>query len=411
MKPLFNIVVILFLFTTTAAQQSRYFFRKLTVSEGLNDGGVLAIAQDSRGFMWFSTRAGLNRFDGYSVKSYSHIAGDSTSLPTSLSRAMSVDSSGGFLVGLEDGMLEYNEQADRFIPVTALKNTWVLQIEPFNRTTVFLATRKGLVKYNPVTKEANFYRNGNNEILKSRIFSIERQNNYLLLALEKGFYRFDLLTEQLQKIDLPFLKNETITVAEVDADKNYWFALKDKAGLLKVSADLQRHEVYNEYLETGKNTIQNFTSIITDQKGRVWVTTQLQGLLVYNPAINRFERFLHDPLKIWTPSTNLHSTAYCDRNGVIWVAGNNGVNYFNPDRNLFRIIPVFDKDPDIRNRRVARIAAEDKNGKLWFGTIDGVVKFDPLTNEYREWNNREGKTPMIHFNSVRGIFCDDERNQ
>lgn len=410
MKSLFNLFFFLFLLATAAAQQSRFFFKKLTVADGLNDGGILAVAQDSRGFMWFSTRAGLNRFDGYSVKSYSHIAGDSTSLPTSLSRAMSVDSSGGFLVGLEDGMLEYNEQTDRFIPIPALQNTWVSQIEPFNKTTVFLATRKGLVKYNPQTKQALFYTSRSNEILKSRIFSIERQGNYLLLAFEKAFYRFDMLTEQVQKIDIPFLKNEIITVAEVDADKNYWFALKDKPGLLKVSPDLQQHEVYSEYLETGRNTIQNFTSIITDQKGRVWVTTQLQGLLVYNPSANRFERFLHDPLKIWTPSTNLHSTAYCDRNGVIWVTGNNGVNYFNPDKNLFRIIPVFDKDPDIRNRRVARIATEDKNGKLWFATIDGIVKFDSLTNEYREWNNKEGQTPMIHFNSVRGIFCDDENN-
>ncbi|QNA45270.1 ligand-binding sensor domain-containing protein [Lacibacter sediminis] len=410
MKILLSILLTLFLLKDASAQQSRFFFRKLTVADGLNDGGVLAIAQDSKGFMWFSTRAGLNRFDGYSVKNYSHIAGDSTSLPTSLSRAMSVDSSGGFLVGLEDGMLEYNQQTDRFIPVAALQNTWVLQIEPVNKTTVFIATRKGLVKYNPLTRKAIFYRNSNNEIFKSGIFSMERQNNDLLLAFEKGFYRFNLLTEQLQKIEIPFLKNETITVAEVDADKNYWFVVRDRAGLLKVSPDLQRYEVYNEYLETGKNTIRNFTSIIADQKGRVWVTTQLQGLLVYNPAINRFERFLHDPLKIWTPSTNLHSTAYCDRNGVIWVAGNNGVNYFNPDKNLFRIIPVFDKEPDIRNRRVARIATEDKNGKLWFATIDGVVKFDPVTNEYREWNNREGETPMIHFNSVRGIFCDDENN-
>jgi ligand-binding sensor domain-containing protein len=410
MRSLLTITCLLFLLNNAVAQQSRFFFRKLTVADGLNDGGVLAVAQDSKGFMWFSTRAGLNRFDGYSVKSYSHVAGDSNSLPTSLSRAMSVDSSGGFLVGLEDGMLAYDEQTDRFIPVKALQNVWVLQIEPVNKTTVYIATRKGLVKYNPLTKNALFYKDSKNELLKSRIYSIERQNNFLLLASEKGLYRFDLSTEQFQKIEISFLKGETITVAEVDGNKNYWLVVKDKAGLIKVSPDLQQHELYTAFLETGKNTIQNFTSIITDQKGRLWVTTQLQGLLVYNESINRFEQFLHDPLKVWTPSTNLHSTAYCDRDGVIWVAGNNGVNYFNPDKNLFRIIPVFNKEPDIRNRRVARIATEDKNGKLWFATIDGVVRFDPLTNEYREWNNREGEKPMIHFNSVRGIFCDDENN-
>src|SRR5687768_11407720 len=103
MKSLFTIFFFLFLLKNIPAQQSRFFFRKLTVADGLNDGGIITVAQDSKGFMWFSSRSGLNRYDGYSVKNYSHVAGDSTSIPTSLSRAMSADSSGGFLVGLESG--------------------------------------------------------------------------------------------------------------------------------------------------------------------------------------------------------------------------------------------------------------------------------------------------------------------
>ena len=63
--------VLIFLFAvllgSASAQQSRFFFRKLTVADGLNDGGIMALAQDSKGFMWFSTRVGLNRFDGYSA--------------------------------------------------------------------------------------------------------------------------------------------------------------------------------------------------------------------------------------------------------------------------------------------------------------------------------------------------------
>jgi ligand-binding sensor domain-containing protein len=410
MKILLSILFSIFLLNVASAQQSRFFFKKLTVADGLNDGGILALSQDSRGFMWFSSRAGLNRFDGYSVKSYSYIAGDSTSLPTSLSRAMSPDSSGGFLVGLEDGMLEYNANTDRFTPVKALEGTWVFHIEPINKTTVFISTRKGLVKYNPVTKKAYFYKDGPVDVLKGRVFSFERKENFLFFIGNGGVYRLNTTTEQINKINIPFIEGMPLMAMTIDHKKNYWLMLGDKEAVVKVSPDLQQYEVYSEFFESGKNTIGNFTSMISDKKGRVWITTQLDGLLFYNERLNKFERILHDPLKVWTPSTNLHSSAYCDKDGVMWIAGNNGVNYFNPDRNLFHIIPVFNKDVDIRNRRVARIATEDKNGKLWFGTIDGLVKYDPVTNQYREWNNRDDKEPMIHFNSVRGVLCDDENN-
>ncbi|HLP36438.1 ligand-binding sensor domain-containing protein [Lacibacter sp.] len=410
MKILIAILLNLFLLTDTSAQQSRYFFKKLTVADGLNDGGIMAVAQDNKGFMWFSSRSGLNRYDGYSVKNYSHIAGDSSSIPTSLSRTMSADSSGGFLVGLENGMLEYNSRTDRFTPVKALQNIWVTEIVPVNKTSVYLATSKGLVRYNPVTKAALFYTNSKDSIFKTRFNDIERKKDVFFLASNNGLFQFNIVTEQLKKIELPLLAGQRIAAIAIDKNENVWVASYGKNTLIKFSADFRRYETYNQYFESDNKTIKNFVSMLTDLKGRLWITTQIDGLLLYNEKNNSFDQFLHDPLKRWTPNTNLHGSVFCDREGTIWIGGNNGVNYFNPDKNLFRIIPTFNKDEDIRNRRVARIAVEDKNGKLWFGSIDGIVRFDPLANEYKEWNNRENKAAALHYNSIRGLLCDDENN-
>jgi len=410
MKFLFTIFFFLFLLKNIPAQQSRFFFRKLTVADGLNDGGIITVAQDSKGFMWFSSRSGLNRYDGYSVKNYSHVAGDSTSIPTSLSRAMSADSSGGFLVGLESGMLEYNSRTDRFTPVKALESIWVTEIVPVNKTSVYLTTNKGLVKYNPVTKDALFYTNRTDNIFKTRFNDIERKKEVLFLASNNGLFQFNLVTGQLKKIEVPLLDGQRIAALAIDKYENFWIASYGKNVLIKFSPDFRRYETYNQHFESDTKTIKNFVSMLTDSKGRLWITTQIDGLLLYNEKTNSFDQFLHDPLKRWTPSTNLHGSIFCDGEGTIWIGGNNGVNYFNPDKNLFCIIPAFDKDEDIRNRRVARITVEDKNGKLWFGSIDGVVRFDPSANQYKEWNNRENKPAALHYNSIRGLFCDDENN-
>src|SRR5450432_1446961 len=62
------------------AHAQRLQFRKLTAENGLTAAWVSSIYQDSRGFMWFGTHNGLNRFDAYTVTSYRHKRGDSTSL-------------------------------------------------------------------------------------------------------------------------------------------------------------------------------------------------------------------------------------------------------------------------------------------------------------------------------------------
>ncbi|HPR61324.1 MAG TPA: two-component regulator propeller domain-containing protein, partial [Prolixibacteraceae bacterium] len=45
-----------------------YIFEQISTSEGLSSGTVYAVLKDSRGFMWFSTDDGLNRYDGHTFK-------------------------------------------------------------------------------------------------------------------------------------------------------------------------------------------------------------------------------------------------------------------------------------------------------------------------------------------------------
>src|SRR6478735_7836097 len=65
----------------TGAQAQRLQFSKITADDGLSGPWVPSIIQDSRGFMWFGTRRGLDRYDGYAITNYRHLRNDSTSLP------------------------------------------------------------------------------------------------------------------------------------------------------------------------------------------------------------------------------------------------------------------------------------------------------------------------------------------
>ena len=55
-------------------------FRNLTTKEGLSSNSIQSCLMDSRGFMWIGTQAGLNRYDGITIKVYDHSDADSTSI-------------------------------------------------------------------------------------------------------------------------------------------------------------------------------------------------------------------------------------------------------------------------------------------------------------------------------------------
>ena len=60
------------------AQISQYDFKNITLKDGLSQSSVYSIYQDGKGFMWFGTYDGLNRYDGQSIKTFMpNVKGDS----------------------------------------------------------------------------------------------------------------------------------------------------------------------------------------------------------------------------------------------------------------------------------------------------------------------------------------------
>jgi ligand-binding sensor domain-containing protein len=60
--------------------QSHLSFNHLGVENGLSQSAITCIFQDSKGFMWFGTQDGLNRYDGYNFKIFKNDPDDTTSL-------------------------------------------------------------------------------------------------------------------------------------------------------------------------------------------------------------------------------------------------------------------------------------------------------------------------------------------
>jgi ligand-binding sensor domain-containing protein len=73
-----TLLLIIALTYVTPAQE--YIFQQLTVDDGLSQSTVFATLQDSRGYMWFGTIDGLNKYDGYDFTIYSNDPNDYTTI-------------------------------------------------------------------------------------------------------------------------------------------------------------------------------------------------------------------------------------------------------------------------------------------------------------------------------------------
>lgn len=98
------------------AQENYIRFEHISSENGLSQNVVTCILQDKRGFMWFGTQYGLNRFDGYVFKKYKNNPKDPSTLPANIVALIYEDSSGNFWIGTEGGGLSlFNHEKDTFI--------------------------------------------------------------------------------------------------------------------------------------------------------------------------------------------------------------------------------------------------------------------------------------------------------
>lgn len=120
----------------------------LGIDQGLSNNSVRCIYQDHRGFMWFGTYDGLNRYDGYQFKIFRNNFRNDQSLTNNWINAINEDSNGNLWIGTRQGACIYQNLSSSFSPLyyyTASKKvekivSVIKGIETDQQGNMFLAT-------------------------------------------------------------------------------------------------------------------------------------------------------------------------------------------------------------------------------------------------------------------------------
>src|SRR3954466_14045384 len=105
--------LLIFVSCSLIAQNGQYQFSRLDISNGLSNNQVNCIYKDKRGFMWFGTMSGLNKYDGYSFKTFKRDSKDSSTLSDDYIVSISEAPEGKLWIGTRNGYDIYDPQTER----------------------------------------------------------------------------------------------------------------------------------------------------------------------------------------------------------------------------------------------------------------------------------------------------------
>ncbi|MEO8169190.1 MAG: two-component regulator propeller domain-containing protein, partial [bacterium] len=119
MKSLAVFLILPLLMTVVSPGHAQFNAREhriqtFTVESGLSQSSIWCMIQDSRGFMWFGTADGLNRFDGYAFKVFRHDAKDPSSLRSNTVWSLLEDRAGNIWVGTVSGLQRFDCRTETF---------------------------------------------------------------------------------------------------------------------------------------------------------------------------------------------------------------------------------------------------------------------------------------------------------
>ena len=148
-------VVAILLFCVDNTNGQPYFFRHYQVENGLSNNTVYCSIQDESGFLWFGTKDGLNRFDGYHFKLY-NINDDGRTLAPDLIGFLFVDKKNVLWVGSQKGLYTFNRQKESLVRFLD-SFTDISSIQTDKKGQLWFISRFTVCRYNFDTKELRIF--------------------------------------------------------------------------------------------------------------------------------------------------------------------------------------------------------------------------------------------------------------
>jgi signal transduction histidine kinase/ligand-binding sensor domain-containing protein/DNA-binding response OmpR family regulator len=409
------------------AQTLQYQFERIDMTDGLSHHMVNDIFKDSTGFIWFATSAGLNRFDGHSMKVFRNIPGDTTSLP--------VDDVTNIFEGPEGKMWIYTHSGHYvFDPLTEtfLRNPGVLlksmSIADGLITSItkdasgnywFIHYNQGLFRYSPRQRKTVRLQADPDDPSAIATWAMsalapDHQGNMWIIHQNGIFEKLDKTTNRI------IYRNEELknkfkgTLFEynltVDADGDLWLFNDSNFGCFYFNVS---NKTLSQFHTASKVKLNSniIRKIVQDDDGIIWIATDNGGVNLLDKQTWTVKYLVNDEEDGKSLSGSSIPSMLKDNQGIIWLGTyNNGVCYYH--KNIFRFLWFrnYDSKPHSLPFNDINAFAEDEMGNIWIGTNGGgLIYYNRKTNTFKQYLHDPADPASVSNNVIVSLLIDHEK--
>ncbi len=453
-----------------AFSQSTFRFRRLSLEEGLSQVMVNCIMQDRKGFMWFGTKDGLNRYDGYefriyrpdpaensisdnhiqalhqdrrgliwigtmhggldvfdpatgSFTNYRHKPGQEQGLSHNTVSAVVEDREGRLWIGTDGGLDILDPEFGHFQnfrhdpenPAGLMDNR--VQCLLVDRSgTLWVGTAKGLSTFDfQESRFKHIFRVSDSASAQSEVQGVQTlfqsQSGTIWIGGEQGVaFTESGRDTQVRPFRLQGSGPQPAVVAVYEHEGYLWAGTG--SGLFYFAPGSRKGRSFHHDLLDPKSLSSNrISAIYRDETGLLWFGTAGGGINILNPS-RRFEYFGLDPFGNGGLKSNAIYAIQGGGSGPLWVGTDGeGLNMWEPDRGQFRYYRPDPDDPSsLPSPTVFSILPIPEAG-VWVGTDNGLALLDPATGKCRTYRHDPDDPDSLRHNRITTLYQPPDREE
>ncbi len=384
-------------------------FEHISIEKGLSQVIIRSILQDDRGFIWFATEDGLNRYDGTRFEVFRHERGNPNSISDNFILYLFQDSKGLIWIGTNTGGLDcydpYREVYRHFRndenDPKSISSNYIRYIFEDSKKNLWIGTDGGgLCRYEQNSNRFKSWQHtpGSDDSICSDLVLTLAEDSYnnLWVGTDSGLCRYSLPQKKFERYVLPgenSANNYTVNsllVAFLDG-KEYLLTGTDRGFLIIDLAD--RSVVHYKKRNDGNSLPHDqVNSIVVDNNDNIWIGTE-EGLSIFDYSQKSFTNYMHERNNEGSIRNNYIRTLYKDKNDIIWIGtAGGGIDKYNSIKKRFYHLY---HDPSIDNTlsdNMIRSVYEDRSETILIGTMGGVL------NAFRRDEESPGKFSIVYDN-------------
>ena len=396
------LITLFLLFVKNGTFAQPYYFRHYQVEDGLSHSSVICTLQDQRGFLWFGTKDGLNRFDGYSFKIFRSNPDDTTSIGNNIIQTLYEDK-GELWIGTDKGLYQYDSRTENFRLLKVTVNNSIRDITKDDSGNLWFISGYTLNKYNEKNQLLQSY-DVNEHFYATSICQTSDSQLWFSSALGT-IHHYDPVHDAFTAYNV---------FKDSEKTSSYWIEKvysADNKHIL-IGTQSQGVKIFNIKSETYKDVMPYdfdhselfVRDFVKSNENEYWMATE-SGVFIYNFITERITNLKKNYNSPYAISDNAIYSLCKDKEGGIW-AGTyfGGVNYYPKQYTSFQKYFPKTGENSISGNAVREIQ-EDKYGNLWIGTEDaGLNKLNPKTGLFTHYGVAEG---LSHYN-IHGLFVRED---